>query len=57
MGAGDYNIDGLRANQVLFGFGDAVCVPAVSWLAENYLVPLAKGDLAQRAGVQTLKAV
>ncbi len=26
-------------NQALFGFGDAVCVPAVSWIAEHYLNP------------------
>ena len=27
-------------NQALFGFGDAVCVPAVQWIAKNYLNPL-----------------
>lgn len=26
-------------NQALFGFGDAVCVPVIEWIAENYLVP------------------
>jgi DNA (cytosine-5)-methyltransferase 1 len=26
-------------NQALFGFGDAVCVPAVEWIARNYLSP------------------
>ena len=57
MGAGDYAIDGLRTNQVLFGFGDAVCVPVVSWLAENYLVPLANGELAASDGERVLKAV
>ncbi|WFP17638.1 DNA cytosine methyltransferase [Citricoccus muralis] len=45
MGAGDYNLDSARTNQALFGFGDAVAVPAVAWLAENYLMPLVKGDL------------
>jgi DNA (cytosine-5)-methyltransferase 1 len=46
MGAGDYALPpGLRANQVLFGFGDAVCVPAVGWLAENYLMPLIDGRM------------
>jgi DNA (cytosine-5)-methyltransferase 1 len=24
-------------NQALFGFGDAVCVPAIEWIAKNYL--------------------
>ncbi len=29
--------------QALFGFGDAVCVPAVAWLAEHVLVPAVVG--------------
>jgi len=28
-------------NQALFGFGDAVCVPVIEWIAANYLTPLA----------------
>ena len=48
MGAPDFRLDGLRDNQALFGFGDAVCVPAVGWLAEQYLVPLARGVLRSR---------
>ena len=44
MGAPDYRLDGLRRNQALFGFGDAVCVPVVSWLAEHYLMPLSRGS-------------
>jgi DNA (cytosine-5)-methyltransferase 1 len=32
-------------NQAYFGFGDAVCVPAIQWIAENVLDPL----LAQEA--------
>ena len=39
MGADDYFISG-NANEALFGFGDAVCVPVVTWIAENYLNPL-----------------
>jgi len=45
MGADGYNLDGLRTNQALFGFGDAVCVPVVEWLAANYLLPVAAGAL------------
>lgn len=30
----------LSANQVMFGFGDAVCVPVVAWLATDVLRPL-----------------
>jgi DNA (cytosine-5)-methyltransferase 1 len=39
MGADDYKIDA-TPNKALFGFGDAVCVPAVAWIANNYLNPL-----------------
>jgi DNA (cytosine-5)-methyltransferase 1 len=28
------------ANQSLFGFGDAVCVPVVRWIAKEYLTPI-----------------
>ncbi len=41
MGADDFKIT-VSLNQALFGFGDAVCVPAVRWVAENYLNPLAR---------------
>ena len=37
MGAPGYRIGGRTLNQALFGFGDAVCVPVVNWIAENYL--------------------
>jgi DNA (cytosine-5)-methyltransferase 1 len=40
MGAGDYVIDGHRDGHLIFGFGDAVCVPAVAWLGKHYLMPL-----------------
>lgn len=43
MGADDYRLDGVRTNQALFGFGDAVAVPAVRWLAKNYLVKALSG--------------
>ena len=39
MGADDYHLD-VPANQALFGFGDAVCVPAIEWIIKHYLVPL-----------------
>ncbi len=46
MGANDYKIT-VPLNQALFGFGDAVCVPVVKWIAENYLNPLAQETLGQ----------
>lgn len=39
MGADDYNIK-VPMNQALFGFGDAVCVPVIDWIARNYLNPV-----------------
>ena len=36
MGADNYNVT-VPLNQALFGFGDAVCVPVVEWIATNYL--------------------
>lgn len=45
MGADDYELEGMRDSQIVFGFGDAVCVPVVAWLAEHYLMPLVEGKL------------
>jgi DNA (cytosine-5)-methyltransferase 1 len=39
MGAGDFKVT-VPLNQALFGFGDAVCVPVISWVANNYLNPV-----------------
>lgn len=49
MGAPGYTLTGLRNNQALFGFGDAVCVPVVAWLAEHYLMPAVTGTLTHSA--------
>jgi len=45
MGAGDYTLGTVSTAQTLYGFGDAVCVPAVEWLARHYLLPLMSGML------------
>jgi DNA (cytosine-5)-methyltransferase 1 len=45
MGAGDYDLTTARDNQALFGFGDAVAVPTVEWLATHYLMPLLSGRM------------
>ena len=43
MGADTFKIDpDLSLNKALFGFGDAVCVSVVEWIARNYLEPLRK---------------
>jgi DNA (cytosine-5)-methyltransferase 1 len=38
MGADDFKIT-VPSNKALFGFGDAVCVPVIKWIGENYLTP------------------
>jgi DNA (cytosine-5)-methyltransferase 1 len=39
MGAENYSI-AVPLNQALFGFGDAVCVPVIEWIAQYYLNPV-----------------
>lgn len=48
MGADDYKIE-VPLNRALFGFGDAVCVPVVEWIAKHYLNPLINELLRGRA--------
>ena len=38
QGADDYIID-VRPIQAMFGFGDAVCVPAIKWIDDHILTP------------------
>lgn len=39
MGAGDFKTKSRTENQALFGFGDAVVVDVIAWIAEHYLMP------------------
>jgi DNA (cytosine-5)-methyltransferase 1 len=39
MGADEYRLT-VPSNQALFGFGDAVCVPVIEWIAQYYLNPV-----------------
>lgn len=49
MGVEDFSLpDGMRDDDALFGFGDAVCVPAITWIAQNYLDPLVNEILRGR---------
>jgi DNA (cytosine-5)-methyltransferase 1 len=41
QGVPDSYVIDVPQNQALFGFGDAVCVPAIEWIVENYLTPVA----------------
>ena len=47
MGAEGYKIS-VPLNQALFGFGDAVCVPVIRWIARHYLNPIL-GEMGQLA--------
>lgn len=48
MGADDFKIT-TPLNQALFGFGDAVCVPVINWIAKHYLNPVAEMMLLRSA--------
>ncbi|TWT98005.1 Modification methylase HpaII [Botrimarina colliarenosi] len=52
MGADGYRVNA-SLNQALFGFGDAVCVDAVAWVAQHRLNPVAAW-LAQDAAAPSL---
>lgn len=39
MGAGWYTLDNLRDSHIQYGFGDAVVVPAVGWVAKHMIRP------------------
>lgn len=39
MGAGWFSLSGLRDSQIQYGFGDAVAVPVVEWIAREIIVP------------------
>jgi DNA (cytosine-5)-methyltransferase 1 len=55
MGADDFRIT-VPLNQALFGFGDAVCVPVIRWIAENYLTPVFKELHAIETSEERLEA-
>ena len=49
QGAPDYTLPD-NTIQALFGFGDAVCVPAIRWIDEHMLTPVYEAALARGAG-------
>ena len=52
MGAGEFLLN-VPLNQALFGFGDAVCVPVIEWIANNYLNPVWRENFAVRPVAQS----
>jgi DNA (cytosine-5)-methyltransferase 1 len=53
MGADEFVIKS-SINQALFGFGDAVCVPVIEWIARNYLNPLWDEEFAPAVSGQRI---
>ena len=50
QGAPDFCIpDTVTKNQALSGFGDAVCVPAVEWVARHFIAPALTGQTREAA--------
>jgi DNA (cytosine-5)-methyltransferase 1 len=49
QGADGYELAGVTDNQAMFGFGDAVCVPAVMWVARHCLRPAAESAITYSA--------
>ena len=43
----EFDFSAVTDTQALFGFGDAVCVPLVAWLAQHLLVPAVAGCAAR----------
>lgn len=39
QGAGGFKLEGFKESQVQYAFGDAVAVPAVTWLMEQAIIP------------------
>ena len=52
QGAPDIDLGEITENQGRFALGDAVCVPVISWLARNALIPLIEAQ-HQRALVKS----
>lgn len=51
QGVPDSYIINVPLNRALFGFGDAVCVPVISWLAEHYLLPELRNIIFDRGRI------
>ena len=56
QGADGYCTDVVSENQALFGFGDAVCVPVIAWIARYYLRPVAEAQLATEPAMAAAEA-
>ena len=57
QGAPDLRLGDAHPHQAYFAFGGVVCVPAVAWLAERYLRPLAERQATSRYSIAAHVAV
>jgi DNA (cytosine-5)-methyltransferase 1 len=48
QGVPDFDLSDVSESQAMFGFGDAVCVPAVRFIAQHYLAPLLRGEITAK---------
>jgi DNA (cytosine-5)-methyltransferase 1 len=55
MGADEFMITG-PMNKALFGFGDAVCVPVITWIGEHYLNQIWKEQYAKESNKEFRRA-
>ena len=44
QGANNFNLKGFKESQIQYAFGDAVAVPAVTWIMEQAVLPALKRD-------------
>lgn len=51
QGAPDFDFSAVRENAAMYGFGDAVCVPVVAWIARYYLLPALAESERRSVGV------
>jgi DNA (cytosine-5)-methyltransferase 1 len=49
QGAPNHKFRSVSENKAMFGFGDAVCVPVIAWIAQEYLVPLLLQEISTAA--------
>ena len=42
QGANNFNLKGFKESQIQYAFGDAVAVPAVTWIMEQAILPALK---------------
>ena len=56
QGAPDLDLAGVSENQGRFALGDAVCVPVISWLARNILLPLLSEECSQAGSMASISA-